>query len=339
MINRKIKNYLKRFKFIVAIVVAIKEQIDKLHGNTIGQIQFIISLSALNNITKQELITDIKNAIENKIPLAIGKMGTSEHQMITYKVFLRGNKNKNIKLDINNMVKSFSDNAGLFPANHDFILKYSDYFVENIKQIDCLGYFKIIQQIELLKYYEFKSKVIFFVNQEPDRSIPNDDSKCYLPYFKDKKMLIICPFGKFLAQRANKETFEKVWAKTGKKWFYPKSVEGLDFPYGLSKSTQEKYGTVFNLIEEIQNNIKKKDFDIALIAAGGIAIPLAAYVKRLGKVSISLGGHLQVLFGVLGERWRSRVDWQEKYINEHWVNLPENYIPDEKDNCEKGCYW
>ena len=162
---------------------------------------------------------------------------------------------------------------------------------------------------------------------------------CYLKHLRGKKILLINPFARFLAERANKETFENVWKKTGKKWFYPESVEGIEFPYGLSKKTQEQYDTVFNLIDEIKEKISKKDFDVAFIAAGGIAIPLASYIKDLGKVSISLGGHLQVLFGVLGERWRGREDWKNRYFNEYWVNLPEKYIPEEKEECENSSYW
>ena len=54
---------------------------------------------------------------------------------------------------------------------------------------------------------------------------------------------------------------------------------------------------------------------------------LAAAVKRLGRVGVSLGGHLQIVFGVAGERWLEREDWRRLYINESWTRIPDRYVP------------
>jgi hypothetical protein len=66
------------------------------------------------------------------------------------------------------------------------------------------------------------------------------------------------------------------------------------FPYGFAKETHEKYPTVLDLFHSIIETIQQKDFDVALIAAAGLSIPIASTIKNMGKVAISLGGHLQI---------------------------------------------
>ena len=91
-----------------------------------------------------------------------------------------------------------------------------------------------------------------------------------------------------------------------------------------------------NLIKMIE--IEKKDFDIALVAAAGLSLPIVAKAKQMGKIAISLGGDLQVLFGVRGNRWRNKERWRKDYFNEWWIDMPEKYKPKEVGFCE-GAYW
>jgi hypothetical protein len=119
-----------------------------------------------------------------------------------------------------------------------------------------------------------------------------------------------------------------VWSKTGKKWFYPRSINALELPYGFSAETHKKYSTAIDLFNDIAREIDKREFDVALIGAAGLAIPIASYIKNMGKIGIDLGGHLQICFGVQGNRWRRRKDFERDYFNDWWVYLPAQYRPD-----------
>src|SRR5262249_29291915 len=156
--------------------------------------------------------------------------------------------------------------------------------------------------------------------------------------FRDRKIVIICPFGEILKERATQEIFEGVWSKSGKRWFYPKSVSALEFPYGFSRETQKVYPTVFELFDYITGRLHQIDFDVALIAAAGLAIPIASHIKDMGKVAIDLGGHLQIIFGVVGQRWRN-TDGLKQVLTDHWIDMPAKYKPKETDVCDHGAYW
>ena len=140
-------------------------------------------------------------------------------------------------------------------------------------------------------------------------------------------MLILSPFAGLLCERANRGDYEAAWAKIGKRWFEPASVEVIEFPYGFDPDTQARYPTALDLLDDIRRRVAVAEFDVALIGAGGLGISLATEVRRLGGVGVSLGGHLQVVFGVAGERWLEREDWRRLYINERWVRMTARYVP------------
>ena len=164
-----------------------------------------------------------------------------------------------------------------------------------------------------------------FQDQEPPRSA---DAADWLDHLRGRRVLIVCPYADLLRDRARADVYEAVWAAAGKRWFDPAAVESLEIPYGFDPGTHARYRDALGLLDEIAARIGSLDFDCALIAAGGLGIPLAARVKAAGRVGISLGGHLQVVFGVHGERWLARPEWRERWLNDAWVGVPERYRPD-----------
>lgn len=291
--------------------------------------------------SRQFILDGIKYALETGSGYAAGKLGPSELHWMIYPVLKEQGTSRIGMLDFEKKLKHHAlKNSGLFPADLDFYLQYNNYFVPHVMNMDSLGVFLNLDRMEnvVIGHYGLHN-LVHFMDQEPDRSIPQRPDRCYLPFFRGKKILLICPFAKLLKQRANKSDFDGVWAKTGKKWFYPETVDAIEFPYGFSTETHLRYSTVLNLIDEIHDEIRTRKFDIALIGAGGIAIPLASTIKDMGKIAIDLGGHLQVLFGVIGKRWREEGDWADRYFTDSWIDMPTEYRPKEIDVCDHGAYW
>ena len=182
-------------------------------------------------------------------------------------------------------------------------------------------------------------RLTYSLDAEPDRSIPDRPEHCFLPALQGRRVLIVCPFAQLLAERAERATFEAVWARTGKRWLEPATVDALEFPYGFEPETERVFGNIDALLQHICDRIDARDFDVALIGAAGLAMPVAAHVKRRGRVAIDLGGHLQVLFGVKGKRWRNDPEWAERYFNDAWIEMPKRYRPTRADVCDCGAYW
>ena len=85
------------------------------------------------------------------------------------------------------------------------------------------------------------------------------------------------------------------------------------------------------------NEALKIDFDVAIIGCGAYGFPLAAKLKRAGKITIHLGGAVQILFGIKGSRWDNGE--VSKFYNEYWVRPDDKDKPQNANNVENGCYW
>jgi hypothetical protein len=87
-------------------------------------------------------------------------------------------------------------------------------------------------------------------------------------------------------------------------------------------------------LDRLTEEALRKKFEVALIGAGAWSLPLAARLKKAGKIAIHLGGETQLVFGIKGQRW-------EGYgiYNEHWVRPLPSETPSGYLKKEQGCYW
>lgn len=99
-----------------------------------------------------------------------------------------------------------------------------------------------------------------------------------------------------------------------------------------------EFNNWFEALEKMKNDISNIDFDIALIGCGAYGMPLAAFIKKLGKQSVHLAGCTQILFGIIGKRWQD-LPTVSKYINSYWIHPSSNNIPSKYKKIENGCYW
>jgi hypothetical protein len=292
-------------------------------------------------ISKTEFLNDLKTAIANKRGYAAGKIGYSEQHWMYYEILLSKQSNPDtIKQFERDLSFHGLQQEGVFPAKPNFYLEFNKFYIQHVRNINCLGICYRPWELEIIRHYKLNNKLIYYPHQQTDVTSSSTPDTCYLPHFRDKKLLLVCPFAGILMERATKEVFEGVWSKAGnKKWFYPDAIDALEFPYGFAEETHKSYSSVIDLFKYITTEIEKRDFDIALIGAGGLAIPLASHVKNMGKIGIDLGGHLQVLFGVLGKRYRNW-HWDAWNTNEWCIDMPAKYRPKEADQvCDKGAYW
>lgn len=221
------------------------------------------------------------------------------------------------------------DIHGVFPTDPAFLERWTAAFAAAADALDWLGVFAtdLPETARALRDHGRAARLVDQRDQQYDRSSPADEARCWLPLLRGRRVLLVCPFASLLAERARRETFEAVWAKTGRRWFEPAAVEALDFPYGIEPATRARYPDCLALRDEIAAALDEREFDVALIAAGALGIPLAAHVKATGRAGFSLGGPLQVLFGVHGERWLAMAHWRERFINDAWIRVPERYAP------------
>lgn len=95
----------------------------------------------------------------------------------------------------------------------------------------------------------------------------------------------------------------------------------------------------FDSLNIMKEKIDNLQFDIALIGCGSYGLPLGSFVKSYKKKSVvHLGGCLQILFGIMGNRWHSNQRIM-KFFNENWVRPSESERTKNFNLVEGGCYW
>ncbi len=262
---------------------------------------------------------------------AAGKLGGSEQAWLMHPLLLeREDGGRRLRAFEAALAFRSLRHAGVWPAEPSFLRRFSAAFSAAVGELDAIGLFAdaFATELEILSYHRPAGAPMRFEDQEPDRSAGGDPADCWLEHLRGRRVVIVCPFADLLRERARADVYEAVWASSGKRWFGPAAVESVEIPYGFDPDTQARYGDALELLDEVDSRLASLDFDCALIGAGGLGIPLAARVKGRGAVAVSLGGHLQVVFGVHGERWRSKPEWRERWINDSWVSIPERYRPD-----------
>lgn len=272
---------------------------------------------------------------------AAGKLGFSEQYWLNYPGVLAAEiDDRAVRAYEIGLRTHLERQAGIYPPTPAFAREFVARFASDLRTLDVLGTFGTPIEPELIRIHQVQATLVPYKAMEPNRSVPADDATCYLPLMRGRRILIVAPFADLLRDRANEDTFERVWSRIGKRWFHPAHVESVEFPYGFDPATRDRFPTALDLCGWICARVDAADFDVALIAAGGLAIPLAAHIKRSGRIGISLGGHLQVLFGVSGRRWRSRESWVQNYFNEAWIDMPERYRPAHwRQLTDGGAYW
>jgi len=105
-------------------------------------------------------------------------------------------------------------------------------------------------------------------------------------------------------------------------------------------NNKSQFETWFDALNYMKDQIASESFDVAIIGCGAYGLPLAAFVKRIGKKAIHLGGATQLLFGIKGKRWESNyLDYKTRIMNDYWVKPLSVEVPNDFEKVEEGCYW
>ena len=98
----------------------------------------------------------------------------------------------------------------------------------------------------------------------------------------------------------------------------------------------EGFSNSFQVLDKMISDIRKIDFDIALIGAGAYGFPIAVEVKRMGKIALETCGRTPLFFGIYGER--DIRHGLEQYMTDAWIR-PMEEPPKRYKDIEDGCYW
>lgn len=275
--------------------------------------------------SSEEGVKLLSRMIQSGEPFFVGRFGETElRTMDCYERLWYS------PISLHRVNRDICVNAGFFPRRVTHIRKYCELKKDAMKDMDVLGL--CLWNNEEYYVNKYMSLNACFLGNILD---PLYWEVSWTACLAGKKVLIIHPFAATILNQYNQK----------RQYLFPNTNILPVFQLRIIKAVQSiggkgtsEYANWFDALEHMKTQIRECDFDIALLGCGAYGLPLAAYIKQLGKQAIYVGGALQLMFGIRGKRWEN-AQHVSRYLNDYWVHPSVQETPESYANIESGCYW
>ena len=277
-------------------------------------------------LTIDETHSRIKEIILSGKPAMIARFGGNEARCTAEAIGIELGARKKFRPKT---LRYMHINAGLFPAGEEMSMRFAQICKEAAQEVDLLGYWGSFMQDYLINHIcPAEMELTFLEDLEAYNS-----SSPWTAALEGKKVLVIHPF---------KASIEAQYKRREHLFQNPNVLP--EFELKVLKAVQtiagEEDGRFADWEEALlymYEEAIKIDFDVAIIGCGAYGMPLAAKLKKAGKIAIHLGGATQLMFGIKGARWDNHKT--SRFYNSYWVRpLPEE-TPQKSKLIESACYW
>lgn len=216
--------------------------------------------------------------------------------------------------------------SGFFPSTEENLSRFSELMLEDMRDLNILGSWLCEEGLVNERFQA--AKKIRLRMLEPFWST-NPWSK----HLENKRVLVVHPFEATIRHQYDRR--EKLFAN-------PELLPPFDLQ--IIKAVQSivgnevSFSSWFEALDFLKSEIAKREFDVAILGCGAYGFPLAAYIKRLGKQAIHLGGATQLLFGIKGTRWDA-IPGHAALYNDYWIRPLAEDVPNDFRKMEGGAYW
>lgn len=286
-----------------------------------------------------QICSTIQKALQRKEGALIGRNGTIELETLLFKLFSARPGEQYPQA----IARKLEYNAGIFPSKQTSIDRWVFMTLESIRNCDILvaGWFKPLEEQEKILLENIKT----VASRIPLRSLEPyyvDPDKRWTSFLKGHKVAIINSFANTAISQISKK--EEIWPVATES-LLPNDVEWIPIVTGyspvLAQGSAEWPGEIHSWDVAVQNVVRRvlrSGARIAVIGCGGLGMLIGSELKKQGIISIVMGGAIQVLFGIKGNRWETH-SVISQFWNDAWVNPSPQETPNRADMIENGCYW
>lgn len=288
----------------------------------------------------------IGSAIRNKESISVGKIGQIEAEAVSAFHQLGLKNSQTFGWSIGEyppkIVNQMFNNAGVFPKGRKGLDVFSRLYQDSLGACDILSMSypwlipssgEYISNIRGSKKNQMSCRISAtepFLEEDP-----------YTRYLSGKRVAVISPFTKSMKSQLSRR--ELIWGSHVND-FLPETTEWIfiraPLSAGLVEPVDKDWDSMISRLTKECFPPGKEDVwpDVVLSGFGPGGLCLNEAAKARGKVGISLGGSLQLLFGIRGKRWDAHKLFKN-FFNEYWVRPSGEERPPSKDLVERGCYW
>ena len=233
------------------------------------------------------------------------------------------------------VVQTMTNNAGFFSTEKKYLesdlYRYGDIINSIIPDIDLLG--TVLRQERVYKHYFDNIARCFLLSVEPYRS-----SNPWTKSLRGKRVLVIHPFEATIRYQYENSRTRLFSNPDVLPEFTLLTIRAVQ---SIAGNKPKDFANWYEALHFMERQIDVVgDFDVAIIGCGAYGMPLAAYIKRLGKIAIHLGGGVQYLFGIKNKRADNDEDATVRNLyNDAWIRPLPIDTPQNIERVEDGCYW
>ena len=279
-----------------------------------------------NPLSQENFLSKLCLGLTDSSPFMVCRIGGVEFSCLT--AYLQQDR-KMVKTFKKGIRDQMAINAGFFPSTQSNLKRVSELYLDSIAKTDAIACWGKPQESDF--FHTICPHADLF-------SLGHLDPFCKKPWtmaLEGKTVLVIHPFEKSIQSQFLKREHLFPNNPLTLPSFTLKTLKAVQSIAGCPTS----FTTWFEAFDWMCKQMDTIEFDIALIGAGAYGLPLAAYVKSIGKKAVHLGGTTQLLFGIIGKRWEEHAPSIMAMKNEHWVRpLPEE-TPAFFHKVEGGTYW
>ena len=282
----------------------------------------------------------IGRAITDGNPFWAGRFGGSEMNLIYHTLLYRMHPEKDNR---EAALKQLCTLSGFFPYDMELGEKFVDMMLDMCREIDLQAEWRRYMEDYIYVKYQTHTKLTQLLRLEPWNMYRCSVRriKPWSAALKGKKVLVVHPFEDSIRSQYEKKRthiFERIFDAED---ILPEfELLTLKAVQTLAGEHDGRFQTWFEALAWMVSQCSQMDFDVAIIGCGAYGFPLAAEIKRMGKIAIHLGGATQLMFGILGHRWEDEyADFCRDVVNEYWVRPQESEKISGADKVEEACYW
>lgn len=267
----------------------------------------------------------IKKYIESGQPFMAGRVGFNEMSMM--KAYDFGKKKK---YEI--VVKNMCDMAGFFPNELSLGRQFLEIMKSSLEQVDVLGIMDAPLEDYYANHYLNRDAIVTPFAVMDFWKLRQSWTKALV----GKKVLVIHPFADSIQNQYVEHRTQLFSEEEYLPEFELLTYKAIQTAGG---ETDSRFANWFEALAFMESEIHNIDFDIALIGCGAYGFPLAASIKKMRKQAIHMGGVLQILFGIKGQRWTKESNSASKMMNDYWIWPAQNEVPIDPERIEGGPYF
>lgn len=269
-------------------------------------------------------------AVASGVPSMIARFGSTELGCVSY--FLRWRSRHGVTMPYPKALRSVArTNAGIFPVDDVSLDTFCCTYLEALAHVDVLGVWFNYNEHVIVGRYCPDARLV-----ELGALNPVLQEHPWSSELEGKTVLVVHPFAvtiesQYRERRALLFSNPRILPE-----FELKTLQAAQTIAGGTAG----FASWSEALQAQCERIAGIDFDVAVIGAGAYGLPLAAYVKQMGRTAVHLGGQTQLLFGIRGRRWEvESPDDIASLFNEQWVRPSAEETPERSGDVEGGCYW